>query len=59
MDLINWILIGLLVVVGLVVTLVIFSFFTTWLKALLAKARVGFPHSFGDAIEGGSCRFDC
>jgi len=52
MDLINWILIGLLVVVGLVVTLVIFSFFTTWLKALLAKARVGFPTLLAMRLRG-------
>ena len=43
MNLIEWIIIGALVVVGLAVTLVILSFFTTWLKALLAKAPVGFP----------------
>jgi uncharacterized protein YqfA (UPF0365 family) len=42
MDLINWIIVGVLVVVGLAVTLVILSFFTTWLKALLSKAPVGF-----------------
>jgi len=49
---INWIIIGLLVVVGLVVTLVIFSFFTTWLKALLAKARVGFPTLLAMRLRG-------
>jgi len=52
MDMINWIIIGLLVVVGLVVTLVIFSFFTTWLKALLAKARVGFPTLLAMRLRG-------
>jgi uncharacterized protein YqfA (UPF0365 family) len=52
MDIINWIIIGLLVVVGLVVTLVIFSFFTTWLKALLAKARVGFPTLLAMRLRG-------
>ena len=38
------------VVVGLAVTLVILSFFTTWLKALLAKARSAFL-PFGDALR--------
>jgi uncharacterized protein YqfA (UPF0365 family) len=52
MDIINWIIIGLLVVVGLVVTLVIFSFFTTWLKALLSKARVGFPTLLAMRLRG-------
>ena len=42
MNLIEWIIIGVLVVVGLAVALVILSFFTTWLKALLSKAPVGF-----------------
>jgi uncharacterized protein YqfA (UPF0365 family) len=42
MDLMNWIIFGVLGVIGLAVTLVIFSFFTTWLKALLSKAPVGF-----------------
>jgi uncharacterized protein YqfA (UPF0365 family) len=52
MDLLNWIIIGLLVVVGIVVTLVIFSFFTTWLKALLSKARVGFPTLLAMRLRG-------
>ncbi|MDC0157137.1 flotillin-like protein FloA [Verrucomicrobia bacterium] len=52
MDLINWIIIGVLVVVGLVVTLVILSFFTTWLKALLAKAPVGFPTLLAMRLRG-------
>lgn len=39
---IEWIIFGVLGVIGLAVTLVIFSFFTTWLKALLSKAPVGF-----------------
>ena len=52
MELINWIIVGLLVVVGLVVALVIFSFFTTWLKALLAKARVGFPTLLAMRLRG-------
>ena len=37
-----WIIVGLLTVIGLVVSLVIISFFNTWLKAKLAKATVGF-----------------
>ncbi len=52
MDFINWIIIGVLVVVGLVVTLVILSFFTTWLKALLAKAPVGFPTLLAMRLRG-------
>ena len=52
MDLINWIIIGVLVVVGLVVTLVILSFFTTWLKALLAKAPFGFPTLLAMRLRG-------
>lgn len=52
MELINWIIVGLLVVVGLVVALVIFSFFTTWLKALLAQARVGFPTLLAMRLRG-------
>lgn len=52
MDIINWIIIGLLVVVGLVLTLVVFSFFTTWLKALLSKARVGFPTLLAMRLRG-------
>ncbi|MAS79391.1 MAG: hypothetical protein CMI25_03130 [Opitutae bacterium] len=48
----NWIIIGVLVVVGLVVTLVILSFFTTWLKALLAKAPVGFPTLLAMRLRG-------
>ena len=42
----------MLVVVGLVVTLVILSFFTTWLKALLAKAPVGFPTLLAMRLRG-------
>ena len=52
MDLINWIIIGVLVVVGLAVSLVILSFFTTWLKALLAKAPVGFPTLLAMRLRG-------
>jgi uncharacterized protein YqfA (UPF0365 family) len=52
MDLINWIIIGVLVVVGLAVALVILSFFTTWLKALLAKAPVGFPTLLAMRLRG-------
>ncbi len=52
MDFINWIIIGVLVVVGLVVALVILSFFTTWLKALLAKAPVGFPTLLAMRLRG-------
>ena len=59
MNLIEWIIIGALVVVGLAVTLVILSFFTTWLKALLAKAPVGFPTLLAMRLEGSPRRTDC
>ena len=52
MDLINWIIIGVLGVVGLAVALVILSFFTTWLKALLAQAPVGFPTLLAMRLRG-------
>ena len=41
-DLFWWIGIGLAVIAGLVVSLIVISFFSTWLKALLANAYVGF-----------------
>ena len=41
-DLFWWIGIGLAVIAGLVVALIVISFFSTWLKALLANAYVGF-----------------
>jgi uncharacterized protein YqfA (UPF0365 family) len=49
---IELIIIGILAVVGLAVTLVILSFFTTWLKALLAKAPVGFPTLLAMRLRG-------
>ena len=48
----EWILIGLLTVVGIVVGIVILSFFTTWLKALLATARVGFMTLLAMKLRG-------
>ena len=53
---IEWIIIGLLAVIGLVVSLVIISFFNTWLKAFLAKATVGFTTLRETA--GATCRYD-
>jgi uncharacterized protein YqfA (UPF0365 family) len=41
-DMILYIGVGLAVIAGLVVALIIISFFSTWLKALLANASVGF-----------------
>ncbi len=41
-DLFWWIGIGLAIIAGLVVALIVISFFSTWLKALLANAYVGF-----------------
>ena len=41
-DLFWWIGIGLAIIAGLVVALIFISFFSTWLKALLANAYVGF-----------------
>ena len=46
------ILIGLLAVIGLVITLVIISFFNTWLKAFLAKATVGFTTLLAMRLRG-------
>ena len=37
-----WIGIGFAVIAGLVAAIIIISFFSTWLKALLANAYVGF-----------------
>ena len=52
MDYLQYVLGGLLVVVGLVVVFVIISFFNTWLKALLAKARVGFTTLLAMRLRG-------
>ena len=49
---IEWIIIGLLAVIGLVVSLVIISFFNTWLKAFLAKATVGFSTLLAMRLRG-------
>ena len=46
------IIIGLLGVIGLVVLLVIMSFFNTWLKAFLAKATVGFSTLLAMRLRG-------
>ena len=49
---IEWIIIALLAVIGLVVSLVIISFFNTWLKAFLAKATVGFSTLLAMRLRG-------
>ena len=49
---IEWIIIGLLTVIGLVVSIVIISFFNTWLKAFLAKATVGFTTLLAMRLRG-------
>ena len=48
----EWIFIGLGAVVGIVGGIVVLSFFTTWLKALLAKARVGFMTLLAMKLRG-------
>jgi len=52
MDYLQYVLGGLLIVVGLVVVFVIISFFNTWLKALLAKAPVGFTTLLAMRLRG-------
>ena len=49
---INLIIIGLLAVIGIVVSLVVISFFNTWLKAFLAKATVGFTTLLAMRLRG-------
>ena len=49
---IEYIILGLLAVIGLVVSLVIISFFNTWLKAFLAKATVGFTTLLAMRLRG-------
>ena len=49
---IEWIIIGLLLVVGLVISLVIISFFNTWLKAFLARAPVSFATLLAMRLRG-------
>ena len=46
------ILIGLLAVIGLVITLVIISFFNTWLKAFLPKQPSALPPYFAMRLRG-------
>jgi uncharacterized protein YqfA (UPF0365 family) len=46
------IIIGLLSIIGLVVLLVIMSFFNTWLKAFLSKATVGFSTLLAMRLRG-------
>jgi uncharacterized protein YqfA (UPF0365 family) len=48
----EYILGGLILVVGLVIFFIIFSFFNTWLKALLAKAKVGFSTLLAMRLRG-------
>jgi len=51
-DLISWIIIGLLLIVGLVFSLIIISFFSTWLKAYLARAPVSFATLLAMRLRG-------
>lgn len=51
-DLIIWIGIGLALIAGLVVGLIMISFFSTWLKTLLAKAPVGFTTLLAMRLRG-------
>ena len=48
----EYILAGLILVVGLVIFFIIVSFFNTWLKALLAKAKVGFSTLLAMRLRG-------
>jgi len=48
----EYILAGLILVVGLVIFFIIISFFNTWLKALLAKAKVGFSTLLAMRLRG-------
>ena len=48
----NLIIIGLLAVIGIVISLVVISFFNTWLKAFLAKATVGFTTLLAMRLRG-------
>ena len=48
----EYILAGLTLVVGLVIFFIIISFFNTWLKALLAKAKVGFSTLLAMRLRG-------
>ena len=48
----EYILGGLILVVGLVIFFIIVSFFNTWLKALLAKAKVGFSTLLAMRLRG-------
>ena len=51
-DLVSWIIIGLLLIVGLVFSLIIISFFSTWLKAFLARAPVSFATLLAMRLRG-------
>lgn len=51
-DMIIWIGIGIALIGGLVIALIMISFFSTWLKALLAKAPVGFTTLLAMRLRG-------
>ena len=51
-DLVSWIIIGLLLIVGLVFSLIIISFFSTWLKAFLSRAPVSFATLLAMRLRG-------
>ena len=48
----NLIIVGLLAVIGIAISLVVISFFNTWLKAFLAKATVGFTTLLAMRLRG-------
>ena len=48
----EYILGGLVLVVALVIFFIIVTFFNTWLKALLAKAKVGFSTLLAMRLRG-------
>ena len=50
-DLFSWIIIGVLLIVGLVFSLIIISFFSTWLKAFL-MAPVSFATLLAMRLRG-------
>ena len=51
-DLFSWIIIGVLLIIGLVFSLIIISFFSTWLKAFLARAPVSFATLLAMRLRG-------
>jgi len=59
-DMIWWIGIGLAVIAGLVIALIVISFFSTWLKGTFSKCiHVGFGNACGNAVKGSSGWINC